>query len=332
MSIQPTSPLAKALADSTYTTNKQRFQSLRADTLAPQSNPSKYFNIVVSHRGETLTLSAWSVRLRVQLQTLVARYKKGLRGEELLSTNMWGSLERPAKVRAIRTARADATGKSPNYSHQPITHNGETHTLKEWADLLSLSYPMLQARYKAGKTGLSLFSSLKHIKPDAPDYANMPIEYLGVTHTLREWADLLGVDHAYKKLSLRYRRGKRGADLFAPPTGKPTPTIPKPAPAPLFVFTPPPTPTTPPEPLSPPPAPEPVPMPFIPEPTIINIRPRLDPITYNGITQPLKDWARDTGVAYATLRARYKAGVRGEKLFMLTREFTDEEKQRDENL
>lgn len=214
--INPTSPLAQALHSTTYESNRQRLRDLLT-TPDPDAKPrNSYAKIVISHRGESLTLGAWAKRLQVPRQTVVARYKRGLRGEALLSTNMWGSLERSEHIHALRVSRAEIVGKLPNYTNLHITYNGETHTLKEWAGLLSLSYPMLQARYKEGKTGLALFSPLKHIKPNLPDYANTPIEYLGETHTLKEWAALLQAP--YKLLSIRYARGKRGADLFTTPT------------------------------------------------------------------------------------------------------------------
>jgi hypothetical protein len=48
---------------------------------------------------------------------------------------------------------------------QPITYRGETHTLREWADILNIKYSVLRMRYKRGLRGEDLFFKHTELKP-----------------------------------------------------------------------------------------------------------------------------------------------------------------------
>ena len=209
--IHPDSPLGQKLKDDTHATNADKLRALIA-AHADANAYNAYAKIEVTHRGETRTLSHWGKCLNIATQTLVARYKKGLRGEELLSTNMWGGLSTPRSPAKFPLVSVHKSPRSHKYADQLITYEGETRTLKDWAEHLGAPYNLLQSRLKAGKTGLALFTPDKHVATNLPDYAHMQVTHNDLTMNLKQWATHLSIPYA--TLRIRYARGKRGAELF----------------------------------------------------------------------------------------------------------------------
>ena len=92
-----------------------------------------------------------------------------------------------------------------NYRHNHvIEHNGETHTLKEWSEILGISYNTLKTRLRKGCTNEELLATV----------CQRTITACGETHTLREWAEITGV--SYYTIKTRVYHGKTGYDAIKP--------------------------------------------------------------------------------------------------------------------
>jgi hypothetical protein len=89
-----------------------------------------------------------------------------------------------------------------------ITINGETHTLKEWAEISGLSLTTISIRIKNGVTGADIIKPSK--KPKKP----LSTTINGETHTLSEWAEIANL--SYGTIWIRYRKGIRGEELIKP--------------------------------------------------------------------------------------------------------------------
>lgn len=95
-------------------------------TKVEQAN-NRETNVLVKHKGKTLNLKQWSVELDVPYQLLVNRWVKGERGSKLLE---------PRRHKA----------------HDDLVEfNGESHTLKEWAEIIGVGYHALWRRRSLGK-------------------------------------------------------------------------------------------------------------------------------------------------------------------------------------
>jgi hypothetical protein len=99
--------------------------NVRWVTKKEQAN-NRSTNTLVEHNGMSLTLSQWADRLGVKYGLLSSRWKKGLRGAELLAPPKW---ER----------------------NKVVTYNGETKTLVKWAEDTGVPYETLHWRCKHGK-------------------------------------------------------------------------------------------------------------------------------------------------------------------------------------
>ena len=68
-----------------------------------------------------------------------------------------------------------------------IEYNNEKHTLKEWSDIFGISYTLLEARIKAGKSlEEALFSSEKRERI---------ITYQNQSYNLRQWSEILKIPY-----------------------------------------------------------------------------------------------------------------------------------------
>lgn len=81
-----------------------------------------------------------------------------------------------------------------------LTWNGETMTLKQWADRLGWKYGMLASRWKKGLRGADLFA------PRKADERNKQVEHGGKSMTITEWSKETNIP--YETLHWRHKHGK----------------------------------------------------------------------------------------------------------------------------
>lgn len=83
-------------------------------------------------------------------------------------------------------------------------YEGETHCLKEWAEIKNIGYDKVKKRWNKGIRGEELFAK--------NDYSKVYYDFLGRKYTLKEWSIYIGID--YQLLYSRWKRGKREYELF----------------------------------------------------------------------------------------------------------------------
>lgn len=93
-------------------------------TRVEQAN-NRTTNVLVTHEGLTMSLADWARRKGWKYGLLGSRWKKGLRGEELLAPPIY------------------ARGKL-------LEFRGELRSLPEWAKVLGIDYQTLRWRFKHG--------------------------------------------------------------------------------------------------------------------------------------------------------------------------------------
>lgn len=86
-------------------------------------------NHLVTHKGETLTVSQWAERLGVNYITLLYRLRRGIPLERALQSGSCRKGRRGSKV---------------------ISYEGETMTVSQWAERIGVSYGVLLSRVKRG--------------------------------------------------------------------------------------------------------------------------------------------------------------------------------------
>jgi hypothetical protein len=92
------------------------------------------------YQGETISLRALAKKVDLRYDTLRQRALAGVTGEALVSTE-----------------RLTKTG----VTKEPITYNGETHTIKEWSEKSGIKLTTLRARYERGLRGEELFAAVQ---------------------------------------------------------------------------------------------------------------------------------------------------------------------------
>ncbi|WCF11579.1 hypothetical protein NDS46_29985 (plasmid) [Paenibacillus thiaminolyticus] len=97
----------------------------------------------------------------------------------------------------------------------PITINGETKKILEWAEIYNLSVHVIIGRMYSGLNGEELVAPTG-TRPVT--YWNRPITIEGVTKSAKEWAKQYGISP--NTIASRMRYGWTGKDLIAPPQGK----------------------------------------------------------------------------------------------------------------
>ena len=99
--------------------------NVRWATKQEQAN-NRVTNVVITHEGLTMTLADWARHKGWKYGLLTSRWKKGLRGDELLA--------------------------SPEYERgKLVEHKGELRTLPEWVKVLGVNYQTLRWRLNNGK-------------------------------------------------------------------------------------------------------------------------------------------------------------------------------------
>ena len=92
-------------------------------TLSMQQQNKKN-NIKLTFQGKVQTIAEWSREIGISDSVLYARYSKGLKDEEILST-------------PLRKTRQYTVGD-------------ETHTCKEWAEILQMPLSTLKSKLRKG--------------------------------------------------------------------------------------------------------------------------------------------------------------------------------------
>ena len=107
---------------------------------------------IITHDGYSYNLKGWSKFLGIPYDTLRMRYRRGLHGDELFKQVQF---------------------RNPLDINEPhavaVEHEGETHSLAEWARRLEISYSTIYSRHRAGKRGSELLKPKRlYAKADAP--------------------------------------------------------------------------------------------------------------------------------------------------------------------
>jgi predicted DNA-binding transcriptional regulator AlpA len=84
-------------------------------------------------------------------------------------------------------------------SGTPITHDGQTHSIKEWAKIVGISCKLLYERLKT----MPPEQAFKKILPSKENSMGKKIEFNGVTLTITQWAKKLGISRVtlYRRLA-----------------------------------------------------------------------------------------------------------------------------------
>ena len=105
-------------------------------TIKEQQN-NKTNNVIIEFNGEKLNLSQWAKKLNIPVHTLICRRNLGWDDERVLSEPYHKSRK--------------------EYGCTYYEYNGETHSLKEWAELYGMNYERFYSRWKRGRRGNDLF-------------------------------------------------------------------------------------------------------------------------------------------------------------------------------
>jgi hypothetical protein len=113
-------------------------ENCRWVSVKQQAN-NKTSNVFITWRDETMTATQWAedARTTVCYSTILRRAAKGETGDQIFGDS---SLRK-------------GDGRKPSVF---VEINGETHTLKEWAEITNLPYGSLRRRYYKGDRGESL--------------------------------------------------------------------------------------------------------------------------------------------------------------------------------
>lgn len=153
-------------------------------------------NVLLTHDGQTMTAAQWAKKTGINVATICARvHDFGLSHEEALT--------RP--LRAHNELSAD------NLRHgnaKPVTFNGETHTLSEWARRLGVKTTTISRRVARLGVERALGEPIEPYRPKSGYEAvghksAKPVTFAGETHTTSGWAAKLGIPYATMKWRLK---------------------------------------------------------------------------------------------------------------------------------
>ena len=130
-------------------------------------------NHVISHEGETHTLTEWAEKVGISPATLSGRVNKNGYSYER-------ALTEPVEV--------------------TYEINGEAHTMMEWSKILGIKFSIVSNRVSRGMTVVDALT--KPVKKAARDYA---YTFNGETHSLPEWAKITGIPLSTLHNRVRYK-------------------------------------------------------------------------------------------------------------------------------
>ena len=82
------------------------------------------------------------------------------------------------------------------YAPRQFTHNGETHSIREWAEILGVGYGCLRQRIRHANGNIERCFNTANRMADK-------ITFNGETHTIREWSEITGVELNRLKARIR---------------------------------------------------------------------------------------------------------------------------------
>lgn len=176
--------------DGDYTPENCRWASKRQ-----QMNNTRE-NHHLTHDGETRTIAEWSRETGIGQATILDR------------VNHHGLSHSEALTRPIRAHNEKLADNLAHANAKPVTFNGETHTLGEWARRLGVKTTTLTRRIAKMGVDRALSEPIEPYRP-APGFEMIhhkgakPIELNGETHTVSGWAAKLGVP--YPRLKWRIK-------------------------------------------------------------------------------------------------------------------------------
>ena len=127
-----------------------------------------------THNGETLSLSDWCRKLGIPYARIASRLRRGIPFAQAISSR--------------RLAHKD---QSPS-----VAYNGETHTLREWAQKLHLDYHIVHVRYSNHLPPDKVFTKGRvKYKPQVPQLWKPAIFVTkdGERLTVPEWSRRIGI-------------------------------------------------------------------------------------------------------------------------------------------
>lgn len=169
-------------------------ENCRWATPEEQMNNVRY-NVLLTHDGRTMTATEWAREIGIGVSTIYARI------------NDFGMSHSEALTRPIR----DHNLISDNLRHsnaKPVTFNGETHTLSEWARRLGVKTTTISRRVARLGVERALGEPIEPYRPKGGyemvgHKSAKPIAFNGETHTTSGWADKLGIPYATMKWRLK---------------------------------------------------------------------------------------------------------------------------------
>lgn len=182
-----------------------------------------YTRRLITHAGETLSVSEWSKRTGLQCETLLNRIRAGWTYEQVVTLPK-GARPSVARVRQQPLPTHRATRTKPRARRTPtnlITFNGTSLTVSGWAKRVGIGRTALHNRLKQG---WPLERALTE-GPAPMGPCGEPLEFNGEALPAKEWAKRLGipVNTFQKRLS---RSGRNVGLALTMPKGRGRSTTP----------------------------------------------------------------------------------------------------------
>ncbi len=195
--------------------------------------------LYADYRGRTQSLRAWAEELSVVYETLLNRYLKGMRGDDLFQPvtykgagikTIHGNGRRGGHQSKLYSLWAGIKYRCNNPDHKHYArYGGRGITMhKAWVDDF-FEFEKAVGLPPSTNHSLDRIDNNKGYEPGNVQWAtrrmqannrsdSLRITYANKTLTLKEWADLLELP--YMTLYARYKRGKRDMELFGGKTYK----------------------------------------------------------------------------------------------------------------
>jgi AraC-like DNA-binding protein len=167
----------------------------------PQPKPSKH---IITHNGESRTVTEWAAHLGMSKATIFNRLRAG-----------W-PLERVLTAPHRNTRRSDRQGRPAHL----YTHLGKSLTIAEWALETGMSERTIRNRLYRHKCPIEqalqpqAAKPPKQLRPNRPVHIARRITHDGKSLTIAEWSQATGI--ARSTIQLRLAKGHAIQDVLAP--------------------------------------------------------------------------------------------------------------------